>query len=150
MTGGADGHILDAMTRTARERCWYGEGLRFTCKRCGSCCRGEPGYVWVSEGEVGRIAEYLGEDKEEFARKYVRGVFGRLSLVELKNGDCVFYGEGGCRIYPVRPRQCKAFPFWPENIRSQGAWEEVGEECPGVGDGKLHSREEIDAAWRSR
>ena len=26
---------------------WYRDGLRFTCTRCGNCCTGAPGYVWV-------------------------------------------------------------------------------------------------------
>jgi len=25
----------------------YKDGLRFECQRCGSCCRGEPGVVWM-------------------------------------------------------------------------------------------------------
>ena len=26
---------------------WYRDGLRFECTRCGHCCTGAPGYVWV-------------------------------------------------------------------------------------------------------
>ena len=86
MTRRGDTPILDLMMRTARKsRCWYEEGLRFACVRCGSCCRGEPGYVWVSGEEWERIAEHLGTDEEELARRCLRRVFGRLSLVELRN-----------------------------------------------------------------
>ena len=27
---------------------WYRDGLRFECTRCGACCTGAPGYVWVT------------------------------------------------------------------------------------------------------
>lgn len=147
MTRRGDTPILDLMMRTARKsRCWYEEGLRFACVRCGSCCRGEPGYVWVSGEEWERIAEHLGTDEEELARRCLRRVFGRLSLVELRNGDCVFYGEEGCKVYPVRPKQCRTFPFWPENVRSRRNWLDLGKECPGVGTGEFYAREEIEAA----
>jgi Fe-S-cluster containining protein len=106
--------------------------------------------VWVSGEEWERIAEHLGTDEEELARRCLRRVFGRLSLVELRNGDCVFYGEEGCKVYPVRPKQCRTFPFWPENVRSQRNWLDLGKECPGVGRGELYAREEIEAASRRR
>ena len=50
---------------------------------------------------------------------------------------------GGCTIYPVRPRQCRTFPFWPENLESPEAWEEATETCHGVGSGKLYRLEDI-------
>jgi len=42
------------------ETVWYAHGLHFECTRCGDCCRGAPGYVWVREEEVERIARFLG------------------------------------------------------------------------------------------
>ncbi len=131
-----------------RDDCWYEGGLTFSCKRCGDCCRGEPGYVWVTGEEVGEIAEYLGMEVGEFGELYLRKAYGRRSLVELENGDCIFYGGGGCKIYPVRPVQCRTFPFWPENVRSSEAWLRLKRRCPGVGEGELHSREEVESAVR--
>ena len=40
---------------------WFKDGLRFTCTRCGKCCTGPPGFVWVNDEEVAAIAEYIGE-----------------------------------------------------------------------------------------
>ena len=28
---------------------WFKEGLKFECQRCGRCCRGEPGVIWVNK-----------------------------------------------------------------------------------------------------
>ena len=122
---------------------WYASGLRFECLRCGKCCRGEPGFVWVTRSDLARIAAYLGVDEAALLDTSVRRVGRRLSLVERPDGDCVFYRDG-CTIYPVRPRQCRTFPFWPENLTSRRRWERVAEECPGTGHGRLWSRGEIE------
>lgn len=125
---------------------WFHEGLRFSCTRCGACCTGAPGYVWVSEQEVVQIAEFRGQSVDEFSRSFVRLVGTALSLTEEPSGDCVFYdrGSGGCSIYPVRPRQCRTWPFWRSNLRTKGAWQETCRVCPGAGKGELHSREAIE------
>src|SRR5207248_8895996 len=34
---------------------WYQDGLAFTCTRCGKCCTGEPGFVWVTDDELAAI-----------------------------------------------------------------------------------------------
>ena len=46
--------------RAANEKVWYEQGLRFTCTTCGNCCTGGPGYVWVTDEEVDRLAAHLG------------------------------------------------------------------------------------------
>jgi Fe-S-cluster containining protein len=123
---------------------WYKDGLKFECTKCGKCCTGKPGYVWIQVPDMHRIAEFLGIRFREFTAKYVRKVGNHYSLKEEKNGDCVFY-ESGCKIYPVRPNQCQTFPFWHENLRSPGSWTEVAKECEGINQGKIYSAEEIDA-----
>lgn len=122
--------------------CWYSEGLRFKCQRCGVCCRGEPGYVWVTIEEIKKIANYLSMPLNEFGRKYVRKVGTRYSLLESANGDCVMYNDG-CRIHPVRPCQCATFPFWQSNVQTPKDWEKILQLCPGVDNGPLYSQEEI-------
>jgi Fe-S-cluster containining protein len=123
---------------------WYNEGLRFRCTRCGNCCTGAPGYVWVDDEELRAIAEFRGEPAEEVAALYARpGRRGR-TLREKDNGDCVFYDrEAGCTIYPVRPRQCRTWPFWESNVASPEAWQRTCEVCPGAGSGELIPAEEI-------
>lgn len=130
---------------------WYREGLAFACTRCGACCTGAPGYVWVSLEEIARLAEARQDSIADFARKYLRRVGDRLSLVERSNGDCVFWdSEKGCTVYETRPDQCRSWPFWTENIRTPQHWEETRKVCPGAGRGRVYDLYEIEnAALRS-
>lgn len=112
---------------------WYEEGLHFECTGCGRCCTGSPGYVWVNDEEIQEMASYLKLTKKEFIQRYTRLVNGRLSLVELKkNYDCIFLKESKCAIYPVRPTQCKTFPWWSQNLTSLEAWQEAAKWCEGI------------------
>lgn len=128
---------------------WYAAGLRFKCTRCGDCCRGEPGYVWVNFDETERMAALLGMPFREFEASFLRRVGRRISLIEKDNGDCVFWENGiGCRVYNVRPVQCRHFPFWLQNIESPEAWERACRRCLGMGHGKLYSADEIERLAR--
>jgi Fe-S-cluster containining protein len=123
---------------------WYRDGLRFRCTQCGDCCTGAPGYVWVSAEEVAELAAYRGERVEEAEAVYTRLVERGRTLREKANGDCIFYERGkGCTVYPVRPRQCRTWPFWESNVRSPEAWRRTCASCPGSGQGELISAEEI-------
>ena len=125
---------------------WYADGLRFECQRCGDCCRGAPGFVWVNPEEVQAIAKFFRLPVADFIAQHVRRVGWQYSLKERSDGDCEFFELGlGCRIYPVRPAQCRTFPFWPEYLKSSRTWAKACRRCPGVGHERVHSREEIDA-----
>jgi Fe-S-cluster containining protein len=126
------------------EEPWYRDGLRFRCTRCGHCCTGEPGYVWVNAEELAAIAKHRGESPEEVTDLYCRATPRGRTLREKANGDCVFYDrDSGCTIYPVRPRQCRTWPFWESNVRTPEDWERTCQVCPGSGRGDLIPAEEI-------
>ena len=127
---------------------WFKDGLRFECQRCGRCCRGEPGVVWVNKTEMENIPSFLGISKDAFARHYLRDFGGRFSLLEYGSGDCVMY-EDGCKIYPVRPCQCRTFPFWASNLESRDEWENLKKTCPGVGKGRLHTLKDIQDSLKT-
>jgi Fe-S-cluster containining protein len=128
---------------------WYKDGLRFTCTMCGHCCTGEPGYVWVDDETLRRIAEFRGEDLIEVQTLYTRWASRGRTLREKANGDCVFYdSQQGCTIYPVRPPQCRTWPFWESNVESPEAWRQTCEVCPGSGKGELIPAEEITRRLR--
>ncbi len=122
---------------------WYADGLRFECVRCSRCCGGAPGYVWVGDDDVERVAQYLEMGVREFLGHYCRRVRWRISLRERPNGDCVLLGQGGCTVYPVRPPQCRTFPFCSHLLRSRRRWQQTAGECPGIGRGRLYSAEEV-------
>ena len=125
---------------------WYAEGLRFGCQACGRCCGGAPGYVWVEEEDLDRIAGTLGLSPEDFRRLYVRRMWRGLSLREKGNYDCVLLdGAGQCTIYEARPLQCRTWPFWPSNLVSREVWQEVARRCPGIGQGPVYAFGQIEA-----
>jgi len=125
---------------------FYRDGLRFACTRCGNCCSGSPGYVWISRKEQQAVADYLGLDLERFRKLYTRLVGSMISLIERPGGECIFLDAFmSCSIQPAKPRQCLSFPFWPRHLASAAAWEKTGRKCPGIGEGPLFSPEEIDA-----
>lgn len=123
---------------------WYRDGLRFECTRCGKCCTGEPGYVWVNDEELVALAKFRGEPLREFRAVYTRPARGGVTLKEKANGDCVFFEAGrGCTVYRVRPRQCRTWPFWESNVETPADWERTTAICPGSGQGELIPVEEI-------
>jgi Fe-S-cluster containining protein len=123
---------------------WYKDGLRFECTRCGKCCSGFPGFVWVNDAEVRDIASFRDEPLEEVLGLYTRLVNGKRTLRDKGNDDCIFYDPAaGCTIYPVRPRQCRTWPFWESNVNSPQSWERTAQTCPGAGQGALIPAEEI-------
>ncbi|KPK84439.1 MAG: hypothetical protein AMJ81_05530 [Phycisphaerae bacterium SM23_33] len=132
------------------QRPWYAEGLAFECIRCGRCCAGpEEGYVWIGKGEIDKLAEFLKLSVEEVHRRYLRRVGRRFSLLETpETKDCIFLGytpdgRSSCTIYPVRPTQCRTWPFWPLNLISPAAWSAAGLRCPGINRGPLRPLDEI-------
>jgi Fe-S-cluster containining protein len=135
---------------------WYADGLRFTCTQCGNCCSGPSGYVWFDQDELVAMAGYLKLSVAQFIEQYAHEVNGYYSLEEVCiNGeyDCVFLkrdadGKGLCSIYPVRPAQCRTWPFWPDNLKHPRDWQKAGRRCPGIargneGHGELFPIEEI-------
>ncbi len=109
------------------------------CQNCGGkCCIGESGYIFLSLHEAQDISRFLGISFEVFALKYLKKVGYRFSLIEkpFENGAaCVFFDEEkrNCRIYEVRPKQCKTFPFWEGfKHKNEQDLEELFTLCAGV------------------
>ena len=133
---------------------WYRDGLRFACTQCGNCCSGDPGYVWVTRDDIRRIAELLRREEGWLGREHLRRVGLRYSLTEHPDGDCIFLqradGKTSCAIHPVRPLQCRTWPFWSENLRSAARWAEAGQKCPGINTGELHPSSVIERLRRGK
>ncbi len=128
---------------------WYVAGLAFECTQCSRCCAGpEEGYVWAKDEEIAAAAKFLRMSEKSFRDRYVRKIGKRYSFIEKENKDCCFLGTGGCRIYDVRPTQCRTWPFWESNIDTPDDWAEAGRRCLGINRGTLFSPEEINKQAR--
>ncbi|MDD5307273.1 MAG: YkgJ family cysteine cluster protein [Deltaproteobacteria bacterium] len=128
---------------------WYTDGLRFECHACGACCRthgeaDEYAFVYLAEQDVEAVAAHMGLDRAEFMARFCARNGGGIHL-RTDTVDCpLLDAQGRCRAYEVRPKQCAAWPFWRENL-TRRAWDgPVKACCPGIGQGPLHTADEID------
>lgn len=112
---------------------WFKEGLRFKCTECGKCCTGSPGYVYLSQTDLSKLAEHFKLSEEVFTKEYTRVVDGQLALIDRPQSDaCVFLKEEKCSVYTARPTQCKTFPWWLHTLRSKKSWNEAAKDCEGI------------------
>ncbi|MBR6022658.1 MAG: YkgJ family cysteine cluster protein [Kiritimatiellae bacterium] len=86
----------------------------FRCRQCGACCRW-PGTVTLADGEPDAIAAFLGIPLPDFLDRYARLAPNRSALVLADapgTTRCIFLDAANrCAIHPVRPRQCRTYPF---------------------------------------
>jgi len=125
----------------AKTKFWR-DGLKFECRQCGHCCSFPGGAVHVTEREFKQIADFLSLDFETFLLKYTTLIDGYTSLKSTPGGPCIFY-DSGCRIYPVRPTQCRTYPFWRDILKSALRWQQAGATCPGIDAGRMWSKASI-------
>lgn len=129
---------------------WYQTGLHFECLECGQCCSGpEEGYIWITKPEIKLLAEFLDIKPEHLVQKYLKHIGRRTTIIEeRRTKDCIFLetidDQRRCSIYPVRPNQCRTWPFWPDNIATVDDWNLAGQKCPGINRGKGYTAEEIE------
>ena len=113
--------------------------MRFACQTgCTKCCT-RRGSVYLTESDLRRAAEYLGMTAEAFEAQYVVRFRRVLRLRKPPRGEnnCRFLTSEGCSIHPVKPTQCRTYPFWPSLISSKAIWTIEGTFCPGIGAGEL-------------
>ena len=124
---------------------WYAEGVRFACQPdCGKCCtrHGEYDYVYLEPPDVARLALHLDMPVRAFRAKWTKQDDGH-TVLKMDGPACPFLDGARCTVYEARPRQCGTFPFWPENLKSREAWDELSTFCPGVGQGDFVPLETI-------
>ena len=44
----------------------------------------------------------------------------------------------------ARPTQCSTYPFWTWILKDKEAWDAESSDCPGINNGKLNSKEQIE------
>ena len=117
--------------------------FRFACHRCGHCCTGGAGFVWVEDDELPALAAAKGMDGDDFVRTFVKRVRDpktgrmRLSLRERETGGsggpcALLEGTNQCSVYTARPRHCADFPYWPAVLEDPAAFERARAVCPGI------------------
>ncbi len=62
-----------------------------------------------------------------------------------KKGPCMLLSaKGKCSVYPVRPMQCRTYPFWSEILISEAKWNSEIERCEGIQQGEIIETEYIE------
>lgn len=111
--------------------------MRFICQPgCTKCCQVR-GFVYLTEEDLSRAADFTGLTRKDFEARYVLRYHSLLRLRKPLNAQCHFLTESGCSIHPAKPVQCRLYPFWPELVESRAAWKEEAKLCPGIGKGDL-------------
>ena len=129
---------------------WYMAGLHFECTQCGNCCSGpSEGYIWVTKPEIKLIADFFKITQNQLRQQYLKRIGSRTTILEQpETNDCIFLrkidGQKKCVIYPVRPSQCKSWPFWTSNLTNQKAWNKANQKCSGINRGKLYNFDKIE------
>jgi len=77
---------------------------KFTCQKCGYCCRNVTAGIWLQLDEHRWIKSKLGNKKTKEVTT-LRG--GKWYL----NHPCIFHIENKCSIYEDRPVMCHAYPL---------------------------------------
>ena len=115
---------------------WWMSGVKFSCQSgCGKCCDQPGGIVYLSIKDAERISNHSGLSVDDWLERDARKTYdGRFVLKSREDdGICIHLDENQqCSIYEVRPQQCKAFPWWGENLASDRSWSHVKELCPGI------------------
>ena len=114
--------------------------LRFECTGCGACCTGGADhYVETSAAERAAIRAFLKVSTSWFRRRYLVRVDADTAGIRLNpDGRCPFLGDDNrCRIYALRPRQCRTYPWWPELIENKRDWAEEARRCEGMNRGTV-------------
>jgi len=135
---------------------YHSTPLRFKCTQCSQCCYGgKHAYVRASQHEINNIIDYMNIKRELFQEKYliklvdhgygIRMNTNKVGNIFGKPGHCMLLNENGkCSVYPVRPTQCRTYPFWPEILISKEKWNKELARCEGINQGDVVDSEHIN------
>lgn len=126
--------------------------LRFSCTRCGRCCMtGGDYFVFLTKQEAGRIRNYLKLSRRWFRQRYLQRLESGELVAAVREDDCCVFldADGQCRVYAVRPVQCRTYPFWPEVAGSALAWQREARRCEGINRGAVVPLDKIRRAIKA-
>tara|TARA_Y100001954_G_C15423892_1_gene413575 strand:- start:72 stop:518 length:447 start_codon:yes stop_codon:yes gene_type:complete len=111
-------------------------GVPFSCQpNCGKCCDEPGGIVYLRPEDAEQLAAFHKMDVIDWLERDCHQTLdGRWILNSDQYTDVCIYldGEKKCTVYLSRPAQCKSFPFWAENLRTDRAWKQTVSSCPGL------------------
>lgn len=111
--------------------------MRFACQPgCTKCCE-QQGFVYLTEEDIPRLADYIGMTAEAFELRHVYRTKNQRRLRVPRHAQCEFLKEGGCSVHPAKPLQCRTFPYWPELVGNKTNWKKTAAWCPGIDQGEL-------------
>ncbi|WP_232300508.1 YkgJ family cysteine cluster protein [Desulfonatronovibrio magnus] len=104
----------------------------FNCKMCGQCCQGNGGIVATIEEQMA-MADFLNICLSEFQDQYIRKSKDKFFVQTSRQGTCLFFiPDQGCRVHPVKPRTCRAWPFFRGNLMDESSFDMAREYCSGI------------------
>ena len=95
------------------------------------------------------MAAHLALDVAEFVARFdVRRDEGaeQLTIKTAEGQGCpLLQPDGGCSVHPVKPHQCRSWPFWDEMLDDAQRWSQARAFCPGLDaeGGRRYARLEI-------
>ncbi len=114
---------------------WWTQGVMFTClPDCGRCCDEPDGLVYLSRDDARRLAEHHEMEVKPWLEANCRQVYdGRWVLNSKEDKTCIYIRDDkGCDVHEAKPAQCRAYPFWGENMRNDASWRKTKQLCPGL------------------
>ena len=105
--------------------------------------------MYFLAAELTAIAAHLGVSEARLTREHALEWMpgSRTWALDARDGrGCPLLTEDRqCSVQPVKPVQCRTFPFWPELVDDAARWEDTKRYCPGldVPTGRLYSEAEI-------
>lgn len=88
---------------------------KIDCKTCGNCCKTlSPD---VREQDIEQLSHYLEMTREEFITQYLEQ--NREGMFQFKETPCPFLEQNKCKIYKMRPDDCKQYPHLENDISTR-------------------------------
>ena len=117
-------------------RWWEKEEVRFKCQEdCFKCCM-KPGVVNFDKEDLEDAANFLGIPQSKFKKEFrLKKTQDYWEMDVEEDLPCPFLTPQGCGIHPAKPKQCRTYPFWQENLASKNDWQLTAGFCPGIGTG---------------
>lgn len=108
-------------------------------------------FVFLTKQEAGRIRNYLKLSRRWFRQRYLQRLESGELVAAVREDDCCVFldADGQCRVYAVRPVQCRTYPFWPEVAGSALAWQREARRCEGINRGAVVPLDKIRLAIKA-